>query len=278
VEKQWIFDSDFARSFTRVRQAFAATLLEGLRKEIDLTSALDVGCGVGYFSGFLAEMGFQVVAVDGREENAQEGKRRYPDITFLARDAEDPTLPELGTFDFVLCAGLLYHLENPFRAIRSLHALTGKVLLLESMCIPGDGVMMELLDEGRVRDQGLEYVAFYPTESCLIKMLYRAGFPCVYRFQRLPDDAQYISTISRKRARTFLLASKMALAAPNLALAKEPFRLNLSESDPWVTVWSRVRSFCAAKLWLLRVFAANLLKRWRKRGNLVSPGADGESK
>lgn len=262
MQKQTAFDSELARGISTVRQVFAAKVLEAVRNEVGLTSALDVGCGVGYFSGFLSKLGFSVVAVDGRAENVQEGKNRYPNITFLTRNVEDPSLPEIGAFDLVLCVGLLYHLQNPFRAIRNLHALTGKVLLLESMCVPGDGMIMELLDEGHVNDQGLDYVAFCPTESCLIKMLYRSGFPCVYRFERLPDDPQFTSTISRKKCRTFLVASQIALTAPNLMLAKEPFRLNLGKSDPWATEWSRLRDFCAGEFWLLRAFGSRLLKRW----------------
>jgi len=53
------------------------------------------------------------------------------------------------------------------------------------------GAAMELLDEGSSKDQGLDFVAFYPTEECLVKMLYRSGFPFVYLFQRLPEHALY---------------------------------------------------------------------------------------
>jgi hypothetical protein len=40
---------------------------------------------------------------------------------------EDLSLRDIGTVDLVLSVGLLYHLENPFRAIRNFHALTGKL-------------------------------------------------------------------------------------------------------------------------------------------------------
>ncbi len=112
METQWTFDSDFTRGYTKVRQAFTAGLLEEIRKEIDIASALDVGCGVGYFSKFLSDMRLEVTAIDGREENIAEAKRRYPEITFITRNVEDSTLPEIGSFDFVLCVGLLYHLRS----------------------------------------------------------------------------------------------------------------------------------------------------------------------
>jgi SAM-dependent methyltransferase len=267
AEKQWQFDNSFTQGYTKIRQDFAEEFLSAVRQQIPLHSAVDVGCGVGYFSRFLSDLGFQVVAVDGREENAAEGRRRYPEINFLSRDVEDPALPEIGVFDFVLCAGLLYHLENPFRAIRNLHALTGKVLMIEGMCAPGNDPNLHLLDENECEDQGLNYVAFYPTEPCLVKMLYRAGFPFVYRFRRLPNDDQFKTTLWRKQSRAFVVASKVELMAPNLVLATEPIRSHFGKGNLWTTWLSRTRDNWAptrevwSEKWLnLRVLAARYLK------------------
>jgi len=230
VEREWAFDSDLTRKYTEVRQRLIREFLAAVREQMELATALDVGCGVGYFSKFLSELGFRVVAIDGRAENAQEGKRRFPEITFLTVDAEAPVFLDVGTFDFVLCVGLLYHLENPFRAVRNLFSLTDKVLLVEAMCAPGEQPTMELLDEYIVEDQGLNYVAFYPTESCLVKMLYRAGFSFVYGFRRLPNDPLFRNTRMRRRERTVLVASRQALNTGQLILMPEPKR-------PW-DIWS----------------------------------------
>ena len=192
--------------------------------------------------------GLRVVAVDGREENADEGRRRHPEVTFLARDVEDPALPAIGKFDLTLCVGLLYHLENPFRAIRNLYALTGKLLIVESMCVPGNDPSLALLDEDPEDNQGLNYIAFYPTESCLVKMLYRAGFPFVYSFKKLPPDDQFIDTLSAKRSRTFLAASQTELSSPNLMVAKEPARWATRVPSPWTATPSRARHYLQAKL------------------------------
>jgi|SRR5713226_6585700 len=264
MEKQWTFDGDFTRGYTKVRQAFAGELLEAVRKEIDIASALDVGCGVGYFSKFLFDMRLEVTAIDGREENTREGKRRYPEITFITRNVEDSTLPEIGTFDFVLCVGLLYHLENPLRAIRNLRAMTGKVLLVESMCIPGRDASMALLDEDRAHDQGLDYVAFYPTEACLVKMLYRAGFPFVYTFEHLPEDPQFSTTVWRKRSRTFLAASLIPLTMPNLALAMERSQPVQAHSDRWRTNPSKARDFWRSRLLHMRTWAVRCVRSVRR--------------
>jgi SAM-dependent methyltransferase len=260
VEKQWLFDNDFTRRYTKVRQEFIARFLGPVQRQIDLESALDVGAGVGYFASFLRDFGLKVSAVDAREENVAEGRRRHPDIEFVCRDVEDESFVEIGRFDLVLCVGLLYHLENPFRAIRNLHTLTRKILIVESMCVPGMFPNLELLDEGKVEDQGLNFVGFYPTEACLVKMLYRAGFPAVYRFRQLPDDEQFINTARRKRLRTFLIAAKVQLDHPNLLLVSEPSRRVLSESDPWTTPWSRVADYWASQL----IAAKTALRRFFK--------------
>jgi SAM-dependent methyltransferase len=260
VGKQWLFDRKWTRDFTKVRQEFMGEFLGAVRREMSLASALDVGCGVGDFSKFLSDLEFRVKGVDGRQENAAEAQRRYPDIPFDTLNAEDVPVSSLGTFDLVLCFGLLYHLENPFRAIRHLHALADKLLLVEGMCIPDDQPAMELLDEGVAEDQGLSYVAFYPSESCLIKMLYRAGFPFVYRFRSLPDDELFKASPWRKKQRTFLAASKVSLSVPNLLLVRESSRWTPNDLDPWGTSLSRLRR----RLLQIRLFGSRVLAPLRK--------------
>ena len=60
------------------------------------------------------------------------------------------------------------------------------MLLVEGLIYPGDDPIMGLVDETEYEDQGFRNFAFYPTEACLLKMLYRAGYANVYRFLMLP--------------------------------------------------------------------------------------------
>jgi hypothetical protein len=138
-----------------------------------LKSALDAGAGVGLFSQTLLDYGPCVRGFDRRPENVAEARKRFPRIAFEQGDLQDPSILNLGRFDFVLRFGFLYRLENPLLAVRDLRSLMEKCLLLESMCVPDDKPSMLLREEPRACDQGLTDVAYYPSEGSLIKMLYR---------------------------------------------------------------------------------------------------------
>jgi SAM-dependent methyltransferase len=224
------------------------------KAQLGLETAWDIGCGLGSFSTMLMELGFKTRALDGREDNAAEAGRRNPGLHVCVADVEDPALAELGASDLVICFGLLYHLENPFRAIRSLRQLTGKILVIESVCTEDKDPKLLLLDENPNEDQGLRYVAFYPSESCLTKMLYLAGFPRVYGFTALPDHPDFSPPRGGRKVRTMLAAAQVELSLPFLIPVPEPF----ARDEPWVS--SPARSVQLA--WRLRNFAT---KPWAEK-------------
>src|SRR5258707_1021096 len=201
------FDQRHYVKLIRARGETIRRVVTELRQELGLASAVDAGCGVGFFSQILQECGLSVRGFDGRTANIAEARQRFAGIPFEQGDIESVEILKVGTFDLTLCFGLLYHLENPILAIRHLRALTGKGMLLESMCIPGSGVGMALREEPSAADQSLTDIALYPTESCLVKMLYRAGFAAVYRVAELPDHDDFRETAEHERRRTVLFAA-----------------------------------------------------------------------
>ena len=223
------FDQRHYLELNRARGETIRQLLAALRPVVKMTTALDVGCGLGFFASLLEASGLAIQGFDGRLENVIEARRRFPRIPFAERDIEDPGIVRLGEFDLVLCFGLLYHLENPMLAIRHLRALTGRGLLLESMCVPGRAATMMIRDEPRQEDQSLTETAMYPTEACLVKMLYRSGFAAVYRAATLPDHDEFRETDWNARRRTVLFASVTPVHVPGLELMIEP----REERDPW---------------------------------------------
>src|SRR5215470_12514731 len=181
VMKLTPFDRRGYRELIEARKEAIQRILKRLKPTFGLSNAVDVGCGVGFFSQTLAECGLNVCGFDARAENVEEARRRFPGIPFEEANIENRQILQLGQFDLVLCFGLLYHLENPLHAIRNLRAMTGKCLLLESICVPEENCTLLLRQEPRQDDQSLTELACYPSESSLVKMLYRAGFADVYR-------------------------------------------------------------------------------------------------
>jgi hypothetical protein len=59
------------------------------------------------------------------------------DYRKLQGNVDDPTLSnKAGTFDFVHCSGVIYHVPNPLHTLSCLRALTSRYLLLASMTVP----------------------------------------------------------------------------------------------------------------------------------------------
>jgi SAM-dependent methyltransferase len=247
-----VFDLQHYTLLNRARGEVVTRLLSEQKGPLDLHTAVDVGCGLGYFSGLLQSMGFEVTGVDGRRANVEEAARRNPKVVFHTNNVENPGLRSLGTFDLTFCFGLLYHLENPLLAIRHLHAMTKSLLVVESVIFPGAEPVMALIDEEIHDDQGLEHIAFYPTEACLIKMFYRVGFAYVYTFRQQPNHSEYSNAPETRRVRTMLAASVIPLNSSHLELVKEP----RSSIRPWeaqiapepVTAAQKLRRFASKPL------------------------------
>jgi tRNA (mo5U34)-methyltransferase len=224
------FDQAHYRQLIETRGETIRAWVRQLKTSLPLSSAVDAGCGIGFFAQILHEFGLEVTAFDGRIGNVEEARRRFPGIRFDVGDIENPRIRELGRFDLVVCFGLLYHLENPFLAIRNLRALTGSALILESMCFPDNEPWMVLREESSHEDQSLTDVAFYASEGCLVKMLYRAGFAGVYRVAVLPEHDDFRATAGHVRRRTVLLAcASSAIPLAGLIPLAEP----REGSDPW---------------------------------------------
>src|SRR5205807_521141 len=113
--------------------------------------------------------------------------------------------------------------------------VTRKLVLIGGICVPGPRSILELRDEVASEDQGLSSSAFYPTENCLVKMLYGAGFRVVYRFTVLPEHEDYRAALFSKKVRTMLAASKVPLTSTFLCPVPEP----QNSPNPWATRWAK---------------------------------------
>jgi 2-polyprenyl-3-methyl-5-hydroxy-6-metoxy-1,4-benzoquinol methylase len=102
--------------------------------------ALDLACCEGWFAHRLLDWGaHEVIGVDIREQSVRRAElvRDYLGIDaqrlrFRTGDVLALTAEELGTFDVVLCLGLIYHVEHPMGVLRLARALTRDLCVIES--------------------------------------------------------------------------------------------------------------------------------------------------
>lgn len=120
----------------------------GTHLPVDLTgwSVLDIGCNAGTYAFALAERGAHVLAVDHDEHYLRQA-RWARDLFGLTDRVELERrsvydLADLGeTFDLVLFLGVLYHLRYPTLALDLVAEKVGKLLVVQTLSLPGEEVV-----------------------------------------------------------------------------------------------------------------------------------------
>ena len=207
-----VFDKQKALNFVTAKKDTLGTFIDRLSEKPK--TAIDLGCSVGFFSQFLHERGIETLGIDGRDENVVEARKRFPRVSFEVGNVENTSIQLKGSFDLVLAVGLMYHLENPFQAIRNIFALTKNVAFIETVVAPSEKQAAFLYEEGVSASQGLNYMALIPTLPTFVKMLYRAGFKEVYDLQDLPNNPEFHRSRTGSTKRRIIVASRQSISLP----------------------------------------------------------------
>ena len=170
------FDTDDALAINAARLRW----LETSALPVAGARVLDVGAGVGHFTGFYRSRGCAVVAIDGRPENIAELSARHPEVQASVADAQNLDPAAYGVFDVIHCFGLLYHLDSPVAALRRFEQMCRGFIVLETMVCDSSRPVMVLADETKSFSQAMHGVGCRPSPSFLAMALNRVGFSCVY--------------------------------------------------------------------------------------------------
>ena len=165
--------------------------LRSLNLSVQGKTVIDVGCGVGHLARFFVEHGCDVLCVDGRRENIDHLRRLYPGLRAQVLDLDRQRITELGEFDIVFCYGLLYHLENPFRAIRELAAACKDLLIIETHVCDHPSPVILYKEETPSYSQALRRIGSRPSPSAIVLALRESGFKYVYAPRQAPDHADF---------------------------------------------------------------------------------------
>ncbi len=116
--RRWYFANDDPIALLRAEARHRNPWIAGKLREADLKHVLDVGCGGGLLSNYLARAGFRVVGLD--QSTASLSIAREFDSTrsvqYQVGDALALPYPD-ASFDAVCAMDLLEHVEQPARLI-----------------------------------------------------------------------------------------------------------------------------------------------------------------
>jgi 2-polyprenyl-3-methyl-5-hydroxy-6-metoxy-1,4-benzoquinol methylase len=122
------FTTDHYRPHNSRRLEHLATL--GL--DLAGRKVLEVGAGIGDHTSFFLDRNCHVTALEGRPENVEILKSRFPLVETLCLDLDDDEIADFRRFEIVYAYGLLYHLAEPRRAIVRMPVWCSDLLLLET--------------------------------------------------------------------------------------------------------------------------------------------------
>lgn len=143
IEKYWTNrSSGYGSSIIDEMKSFKRNVWQSLIKRFAGKSGtlktLDVGTGPGFFAILMAELGYEVTAVDTSSDMLKEAKKnaRYAGfkIDFARGDAQRINFPD-GSFDLIVSRNLVWTLTNPLEAYKEWYRLlnpTGRVLVFDA--------------------------------------------------------------------------------------------------------------------------------------------------
>lgn len=206
ITKSYIPES--VRPIHHTREKALRFFLSDFGKNGDFKDALDISCHEGYYSHVLAEYFDRVVGIDKNADSLQKAKLiteviGNEKISYVHTALEDWKEPKQG--DFVLCYGLLYHIENPVEIMRKLASLTKGAVCIESQILPvsshfqiEDGNFMSrretkgtfglCMDYPSSKEGGLTELALVPSREALITLLEFFGFINIRFYQPQHED------------------------------------------------------------------------------------------
>jgi tRNA (mo5U34)-methyltransferase len=180
---------------------------------------LDIACNEGYFSHLLCHRGATVKGIDVREANIQRARKVQSILGYdpkrMVYQVENflDNKDEPDSYDVTLFLGLLYHIENPMRAIRTLHSITRTFCIIETQLtrqiasiisgwgqtgvtleLPASLAIYEEPDMGTNNLAASNSLSFIPNAAAVHQLLSAAGFTQVMQLTPHADaNCQYLN-------------------------------------------------------------------------------------
>jgi len=146
---------------------------------------------MGDHTSFFLGRSCEVVATEGRLQNIEILRSRYPDIETIQLDLDTSDLKIDREFDIVYCYGLLYHLQKPNQAIEFMASSCQNMLLLETCVSFGEEEAINFCEEqADFPSQAISGNGCRPTRKWLYNQL-KQYFEFVYMPMTQPNHEQF---------------------------------------------------------------------------------------
>jgi len=180
---------------------------------------LDFGCGQGWFTERLAELG-EAHGIDLSTEGIAAAKARRPDINYVAGSVYNTALPT-GYFDVLVSSEVIAHVENQDRYVERAAELLnpGGYLIVTT----GNKFVMDRLGDVGWAVQPPQHIARQLSRGQLRKLLLRKRFTVLKSFTIIPHGQRGILRFIN----SFRLNSLLSAVVPqqNLNALKEKMGL-----------------------------------------------------
>lgn len=169
---------------------------------------VELGGGLGDIGAFFAELGAEVLSVEGRQENVDFANIKYhriPTFRSIQRDLESP-FADLGRFDLVISFGSLEVIEDIDGYMRSCAALSDEIVL-ESFVLNSEDAHLTRAWRGSIdsNDQTLHGKAVSPSYGYVERHFSEVGFAVERHNSDLNSDVHFYGPLAADIAGTRFL-------------------------------------------------------------------------
>ncbi len=207
------FATDGYRAINKARQIH----LGGLGLELEDRRVLELGAGVGDHTLFWVRRGCIVTSVDGRQENLDKIRQRYPTVTCVQYDLDHSDWP-FSCYDIIYAYGILYHLQDPIAALERWARDSNTLLILETVVSRDDNPYIKV-ENSESSTACLHGECVWPSIKDIVDTLQACG-RYVYRPVNVPNHEEFPSDWSdlppTGSIRAVFIASRKELSLPTL--------------------------------------------------------------
>jgi tRNA (mo5U34)-methyltransferase len=181
-----IFKESHVKRHAQRKKLFFDPLVELFGGSLKGKRVLDLGCNAGFWALSAAQAGCDyVLGIDGRQMHvdqanfvfeAKEVERERFD--FFSGDLFETNLRRFGTFDVVLCLGLMYHISKHVELMEKISEVNSDVLVIDTTLSVANGSFLELRRESTkgfrmAVDRGL---VMHPTKQAVRDLVEEFGY------------------------------------------------------------------------------------------------------